>query len=55
MSVNLKEKVLGAFYGAAIGDAMGAATETLSRRRIEEVYGGRVTAFRNPEIGRAHV
>lgn len=48
MSVNLKEKVLGAFYGAAIGDAMGAATETLSRRRIEEVYGGRVTAFRKP-------
>ena len=48
MSGRLTEKVLGSFYGAAVGDAMGAATESFSRRRIEEVYGGRVTTFQKP-------
>ena len=48
MSGRLTEKALGSFYGAAVGDAMGAATESFSRRRIEEVYGGRVTTFQKP-------
>ena len=48
MNEGLREKVLGAFYGAAIGDAMGAATETLSRRCIVELYGCRVTTFQKP-------
>lgn len=33
------DRILGAFYGAAIGDAMGAATETMTPTMIVERYG----------------
>lgn len=42
------QKILGGLLGAAAGDAMGAATETRSRKQIEERFGGRVTKFLTP-------
>lgn len=42
------EKVLGCLLGAAVGDAMGAATETKSTRQIEQIFGGRVRDFQTP-------
>lgn len=42
------EKVLGCLLGAAVGDAMGAATETKSTRQIEKTFGGRVRDFHTP-------
>ena len=36
--------------GAAVGDAMGSATETKSTRQIEKVFGGRVTTFCEPPM-----
>lgn len=42
------EKVLGGLLGAAAGDAMGAATETRTRKQIEERFGGYVTQFLTP-------
>ena len=39
-------KVLGGFLAAAIGDAMGAATETRSHEQILEYFEGPVTDFR---------
>lgn len=41
-------KILGSLLGAAAGDAMGAATETRTRRQIEERFGGYVTEFLTP-------
>lgn len=35
----IKNKIAGALYGFAIGDAMGATTEFMSREQIEEQYG----------------
>lgn len=34
-----KDKILGALYGFAIGDAMGATTEFMSKEKIESKYG----------------
>ena len=34
------QKILGGLIGAAAGDAMGAATETRTRKQIEEKFGG---------------
>jgi len=45
--VSLYDKYLGC-VGAAAGDALGAATETLSTRQIENLYGGRVADFCTP-------
>ena len=42
------DRVLGCLLGAAVGDAMGAATETMSTRQIEKRFGGRVCDFQTP-------
>ena len=44
----MNNKILGCILGAAVGDAMGSATETRSTRQIEETFGGRVTEFKTP-------
>lgn len=41
-------KVLGCLLGAAVGDAMGAATETRNREQIREYFGGYVREFLTP-------
>lgn len=46
----MNKKILGCLLGAAVGDAMGSATETKSPRQIEKVFGGRVTEFRTPPM-----
>src|SRR5579862_6927539 len=40
--------ILGCFIGAAVGDAMGAATEKLTRGQIRERYSGPLDHFRAP-------
>lgn len=53
MSVN--DKLLGSIYGAALGDAMGALTETRSAEMIKEDFGGFVeTLFLPPKDCFAH-
>ena len=42
------KKILGCLAGAAAGDAMGAATETRTRKQIAELFGGYVTDFLAP-------
>ncbi|MCF6463921.1 ADP-ribosylglycohydrolase family protein [Clostridium sp. Cult1] len=42
------KKILGALLGAAVGDAMGAATELRSIRQIRDTFGGKVTDFNTP-------
>ena len=44
----MNRKVLGCLLGAAVGDAMGAATETKSVRQIEQTFGGKVREFKEP-------
>ena len=44
------DKILGGLLGAAAGDAMGAATETRTRKQIEEKFGGYVTDFIEPPL-----
>lgn len=39
MDEMLHARILGGMYGAVIGDALGAITETLSMRQIRELYG----------------
>ncbi len=39
MSQQFERRVLGGMYGAIIGDALGAMTETYSMRQIDELYG----------------
>ena len=46
----MNKKILGCLLGAAVGDAMGSATETKSTRQIEKVFGGRVTTFCEPPM-----
>jgi len=43
--ITLKDKILGGLIGAAIGDSMGAATEFMTIKQINEWFGGRVTTF----------
>ena len=43
-----KEKILGGLLGAAIGDALGALTETYTPAMIKEVYGHYITDFETP-------
>lgn len=45
MNEKLYDKVLGCLTGAAIGDAMGAPTEGLSKEEVEAIYGGRITYY----------
>lgn len=47
-SLSSYDRVLGCLLGAAIGDAMGAATETKSTRQIEKIFCGRVCDFQIP-------
>lgn len=42
------DRIHGALLGAAIGDAMGAATELRTREQILERFGGEVTTFVTP-------
>lgn len=44
----MKDKILGCILGAAVGDAMGAATEGKSPAQIAETFGGRVETFLTP-------
>jgi ADP-ribosylglycohydrolase len=44
MTASLRERVHGAVFGQAIGDALGAPTEGMSRAEIRRVY-GRITGF----------
>ncbi len=39
MTQTMAQRVLGGMYGAVIGDALGAITETLSMRQIADLYG----------------
>lgn len=39
MSTNLKDKILGSLVGFAIGDAMGATTEFMTKEQIKQQYG----------------
>ncbi|EDQ1305094.1 ADP-ribosylglycohydrolase family protein, partial [Salmonella enterica] len=43
-----KNKVLGCLIGAAMGDAMGAATELRTIEQIKKDFGGWVTDFIKP-------
>lgn len=39
MNLKVRNKIAGAVYGFAIGDAMGATTEHLTKEQIKEIYG----------------
>lgn len=41
----LYDQILGSLYTAAMGDALGAPTETMSAPEIVKYYGGRITFF----------
>ncbi|MBI2245106.1 MAG: ADP-ribosylglycohydrolase family protein [Nocardioides sp.] len=47
-SLDLHDRIVAGLAGAIIGDSMGTATETMTRRRVLEIY-GRVTDFVPPE------
>ncbi|MDR9755531.1 MAG: ADP-ribosylglycohydrolase family protein [Thermoanaerobacterales bacterium] len=44
----MHDKILGCLLGAAVGDAMGAATEMRSSNQINEYFGGKVVDFQKP-------
>lgn len=46
--MELREKILGSLLGAAIGDAMGAATELRPKELIRERFGGEVREILTP-------
>ena len=46
--MNKQRKILGGLLAAAVGDAMGAPTETRSTQQIIEKFGGLVTSFLTP-------
>ena len=48
--MDIKEKVLGCLLGAAIGDAMGAATEMRTTEQIKELFNGPVREFLSPPM-----
>lgn len=45
-----QQKLLGGLYGSALGDAMGAATETRSQELIRSTFGGKVTEILKPPM-----
>lgn len=44
MTASLQDRALGAFYGLALGDALGMPTQSLNREQIQQRF-GRITAF----------
>lgn len=46
--MNQFDKILGAFLGAAVGDAMGAPTEMRTTEQIIDYFGGPVKEFKEP-------
>lgn len=50
-SVSLEERFIGCLLGGALGDALGAALEFMSRDEIRQRYGDRITRF-VPAFGR---
>lgn len=46
--MNRQDKILGSLLGAAIGDAMGAATELRTKKMIHERFGGEVRDILTP-------
>jgi ADP-ribosylglycohydrolase len=42
VTTSVRERALGAFYGLAIGDALGMPTQLLSRARVGELFGSLV-------------
>ncbi len=49
--IGTEDKILSCIVGAAVGDAMGAATENRSREQIEETFKGRVRDYKVPPKG----
>jgi ADP-ribosylglycohydrolase len=49
-NLSLHDRALGAFYGLAIGDALGMPTQLLSRTQIAELYGKLVGFEPGPEL-----
>ncbi len=49
MSYSLQDRILGSLVAAGMGDAMGAPTETYSRREIIAHFGGYVEKFEDPK------
>ncbi len=48
MNDRIYDKIAGCILAAAVGDAMGAATEAKSTGQIIKLFGGRVTEFKTP-------
>lgn len=46
--MNIMDKIIGCFLGAAVGDAMGAATETRTIEMIQKDFGGYVKKIVDP-------
>src|SRR3972149_821905 len=44
-----KEKIMGAIFGAAVGDAVGAPIEFLSREEVQRIYGEEIKHFLKAE------
>ena len=43
--MELKDKIAGALYGMALGDAMGMPAELWGRERARKFFGGKITGF----------
>ena len=43
--MELKDKIAGALYGMALGDAMGMPAELWGRERARKFFGGKITEF----------
>jgi ADP-ribosylglycohydrolase len=44
----LEEKIKGAVFGAAIGDALGTLVEEMDRKTVKKAYGGAIVDFTEP-------
>ena len=43
--MELRDKIAGALYGMALGDAMGMPAELWGRERARKFFGGKITEF----------
>ena len=43
--MELRDKIAGALYGMALGDAMGMPAELWGRERARKFFGGKITGF----------